>query len=280
MKKNIEIWLIAAMAVISGNVWGTAYTWPAGTYYFEFDEFNNTDTKKIFKAYIFGTIGDADRAKVTLLNGQTNCNSNVDQKSYQEYWPLDSSTPLDVIAIELTADVSVTDNTVFMQFGTGSTQADNWTYGWKSPTQLGINSAPTAFSTGVYYLKVTRDGDNNYTAAWQTSGSTSLPACSSGGGGGGGGGSITLTYQSNDDDKGSVTSPTASESTVSSGTSITLTATPEDGFIFLGWKDNTGKFISNSNPYSFTITESVNYTGYFGKDATIDGCANCFKYDK
>lgn len=50
------------------------------------------------------------------------------------------------------------------------------------------------------------------------------------------------------------------------GSEITIEATPNPGWEFVNWTDEiTGEFISDQNPYSFTVTGEVNYLGNFQK---------------
>jgi len=64
--------------------------------------------------------------------------------------------------------------------------------------------------------------------------------------------SYALAYASEDNAKGTVTSTTASGSTVAYGASVTVTATANTGYIFTGWYEGTTK-VSDNAAYTFTM---------------------------
>ena len=47
------------------------------------------------------------------------------------------------------------------------------------------------------------------------------------------------------------------------GTTCTLSAIPNDGYVFLKWTDSSGNVVSNEPTYSFTVTEDVHFTAIF-----------------
>lgn len=47
------------------------------------------------------------------------------------------------------------------------------------------------------------------------------------------------------------------------GTTCTLSAIPNDGYVFLKWTDSSGNVVSNEPTYSFTVTGDVNFTAIF-----------------
>ena len=67
----------------------------------------------------------------------------------------------------------------------------------------------------------------------------------------------TVTVLSSDISKGTVSGGGQYEE----GTTVTITATPKEGYDFIFWSDE-----SEQNPYSFIVTEDVTITAYFGVD--------------
>lgn len=55
---------------------------------------------------------------------------------------------------------------------------------------------------------------------------------------------------------------TPSGSYIGSGVNVRLTATPNSGYKFVGWKSND-VIVSTQNPYSFTATSNLNFTAVF-----------------
>ena len=68
-----------------------------------------------------------------------------------------------------------------------------------------------------------------------------------------------ITVSSSDETMGSVTT---SATEVEEGATVTLTATPNEGYEFVNWTVN-GKFVSTENPYTATITTSAEYVANF-----------------
>ncbi len=65
--------------------------------------------------------------------------------------------------------------------------------------------------------------------------------------------------------------------TVEQGTSVTLTATPADGYVFANWTNNLNTDVVTENPYTVTATADVTYTANFQEEAvtyTISVSAN------
>jgi uncharacterized repeat protein (TIGR02543 family) len=75
----------------------------------------------------------------------------------------------------------------------------------------------------------------------------------------------TLSYLSEDTEKGTVSSETATNSKVNYGTSITVTATEKAGYVFVAWYDKLGDVASYNKEYSFTMTGEVSLTAKFEK---------------
>ena len=90
---------------------------------------------------------------------------------------------------------------------------------------------------------------------------TSIP---SGGGSGSGGGSTTQTAQYqltvNTDTNGSVSS---SGGTYNAGTSISITASPDNGYGFVNWTDSSGNELSTNSTYTFNITSDTTITANY-----------------
>ena len=90
---------------------------------------------------------------------------------------------------------------------------------------------------------------------------TSIP---SGGGSVSGGGSTTQTAQYqltvNTDTNGSVSS---SGGTYNAGTSISITASPDNGYGFVNWTDSSGNELSTNSTYTFNITSDTTITANY-----------------
>ena len=62
-------------------------------------------------------------------------------------------------------------------------------------------------------------------------------------------------------------SATASPATVEHGSEVTLTATANDGYKFIGWY-NGEELVNTNNPYTFAVTSDINYTAKFSESAS------------
>jgi len=76
---------------------------------------------------------------------------------------------------------------------------------------------------------------------------------------------VTVTAQSGDATMGSA----SGTATVVSGTEVTLTATPAEGYSFVNWTDDEGSEVSTEAEYTFTATETCTLTANFVKLVTI-----------
>ncbi len=65
--------------------------------------------------------------------------------------------------------------------------------------------------------------------------------------------SYTFTFDTSDDLMGTVTSEARSGAKQKTGDSITVTATPNDGYDFVGWYDEDNESVSTSATYTFTM---------------------------
>ena len=83
-----------------------------------------------------------------------------------------------------------------------------------------------------------------------------------------GGGDAPMTYTINvtAGDGGTATIDGKSSTTVAAGSSVTLSATPYDGYIFDAWYSG-GRFVSLEAEYTFTPTASGTYNALFEKEA-------------
>ena len=72
----------------------------------------------------------------------------------------------------------------------------------------------------------------------------------------------TITAVPNDANMGSVTG----SGSYTSGSSVTLTATPKTGYRFVKWQDNV-----TTNPRTITVTGNANYTAYFATSGGTNG---------
>ena len=83
---------------------------------------------------------------------------------------------------------------------------------------------------------------------------------------GGSGAPITYTISVTAGDGGTATIGGKSSTTVDAGSSVTLTATPYDGYIFDGWYSG-GSFVSLQAEYTFIPTASGTYNALFEEEA-------------
>lgn len=275
MKTNIKLFLIAALAMMSVHGWGAdETTYPAGIYYFEFIGFNSTSDQKVFGFNMFNNLTNyhSQSGDVVQLYSEGTCNANVNRNSFNYFSNKTSGVPMDVVAIDLSSPVSIQSDNACLKLGVGASSATAWgTFNWKKYSDVGT---PEALSTGVYYLKITRTGASSYSVAWQTSGS--LPACAAT--------DHTLTFNSSDDDKGSVTGTVAGDaesspvSSVAEGAEIVLTATPSSSaYLFTCWKVGDD-IVSYDNPYTFDMPDAdITVTAEFEDNRkSSGGCGNCF----
>lgn len=83
---------------------------------------------------------------------------------------------------------------------------------------------------------------------------------------GGGDAPMTYTISVTAGDGGTASIDGKSSTTVAAGSRVTLTATPNDGYIFDAWY-NGGRFVSLEAEYTFTPTASGTYNAQFVKEA-------------
>lgn len=80
---------------------------------------------------------------------------------------------------------------------------------------------------------------------------------------------VAVTANPADAGTATITVPTGKNDKVEHGTSVTLGATPNDGYNFTGWY-NGETLISSDNPYTFTATANASYEARFEQDNSID----------
>ncbi len=86
-------------------------------------------------------------------------------------------------------------------------------------------------------------------------------------------------------DGGSVSIKNASGATVTSGseveanTSLTFTATPNDGYEFVNWTDASNKIVSANATYTTTVTAAISLTANFMANTTVDPTKGEVIYD-
>ena len=267
MKKSIKIWLIAAMAAVSGSVWGDGTTFPIGTYIFDLK--TNFALNPVTEFNVFEP--SAMRDKVDDMDGTHACNSGITMNdSRRHYYRTDGSSSFEylVLTTNTSYDASFNDSFLSVCYG-GSwhgTDGGNWTH-------FGTHTlSPVEGTTDVYLCIVHADGSFE----WSTD-DADLPVCA--------GNDPVLRFQAADA-HGSITTHTVngvstpSNSAVTSGSSVILVATPAEGYKFRDWTDASSNVVSTNATYAFTITSSVNLTANFEVDNTdpaISGCSGCFR---
>ena len=73
---------------------------------------------------------------------------------------------------------------------------------------------------------------------------------------------ITLTRNNNDYGTASITATAFNDGVVPAGTSVTVTATPADGYVFNGWKSGE-EYVSRNSTYTFTATADATLQAEF-----------------
>lgn len=281
MRTNIKIFLVALMAMVSMNGWAdvTYVTWPAGIYYIEFVGFHNQSEQKVFEFNIFNDITKDSRpydgTEITLY-GTGTCNSNVERNRFDYYKNITSKVDIEVVALSLSKNITMPGSCQCLKLGVGSESASDWkTFDWIDYATV---NPPSAFSSGVYYLKITWINASSYSVAWQTSGS--LPACANAG--------HTVTFAANNGSLGSITTAKQGESgsatdissgstLITEGTTVRVVATASGSNVFVGWKNSSDEYVSYDADYTFSMPDdNVSLTAVFEVKRQVDGCANCF----
>jgi hypothetical protein len=80
----------------------------------------------------------------------------------------------------------------------------------------------------------------------------------------------TITTQVNPNNSGTI----SGGGNIVSGETCTLTATPDNAYIFSEWQDNQGTTLSTSNPYSFTVNNDATIIGVFTPKYNITTIVN------
>jgi hypothetical protein len=160
--------------------------------------------------------------------------------------PPDGYSTTTGVSIAFASTASDPDNdslTFYWQFGDTGTSAS------ESPTHSYLNS-------GTYSVSLTvSDGE--------LTGSNSITIHITGGGGPFGGGSTYYTITTGVTGSGSVSPQT---STFASGTSVTVTATPDVGWYFDHW---TGDLSGSANPATITMSSDKAVTAYFSQTPPV-----------
>ena len=86
------------------------------------------------------------------------------------------------------------------------------------------------------------------------------PPAGGGGGGGGSGSSVQYQLVVNTDENGSVST---SGGTYNDGESVSVTASPDNGYGFVNWTDSSGNELSTNPTYNFNITSDTTITANY-----------------
>jgi hypothetical protein len=262
MKKNTKITLFITALLMSNSMWG--YDLPKGTYIFDLKtNFTTTTCKQI---ELFSESGH--KSNLATFNTSQSCNTGITAESnsnvyvtsgYLEYVYFTLSTTI--------SSVSSTGNFYHIRLADNTWAPNN---AW---AKFGSSISPVTGYTDVFLCRISENGSFE----WITDASQ-LPPCS------GLAGNPILQFQAADA-HGSITTHTAggeevsSNTPVTSGSAVVLTATPAEHFRFRDWTNASGVVVSTDATYSFTITSSVNLTANFisDTDPSISGCSGCFK---
>ena len=84
---------------------------------------------------------------------------------------------------------------------------------------------------------------------------------------------FSFSWELPDEDEGSVAATSAGTAIAAGkfdkGTSLTLTATPAEGFVFLGWVDMADDTVSTENPYTFALGADTRLSAVFGLESSL-----------
>lgn len=262
MKKNTKITLFITALLMSNGVWG--YDMPAGTYIFDLKtNFTTTTCKQI---ELFGESGH--KSNLATFNTSQSCNTGITVSSNSNVY---TSGDLEYVYFTLSttiSSVSSTGNFYQIRLADNSWAPSGW-------AKFGSSISPVTGYTNVFLCRIAEDGSFE----WITD-AAELPSCS------GLAGNPILQFQAADA-HGSITTHTAggeevsSNTPVTSGSTVVLTATPAEHFRFRDWTNASGVVVSTNATYSFTITSSVNLTANFisDTDPSISGCDGCFRIE-
>lgn len=246
MKKNIRMFLAAALLLMCGKVLATDVTLPAGTYYFDFTGASGT----VQQVQVFnGTTSISLDSSNPLNDGITQSGNNF-YKSGITY-----------LVITLSENTTKGSDQDFLQYYTGSNPWHGW-WKWSS-------ASLTNLGTNEYYCKV---DDSGFT--WQTSGP--LPSATP---------KLYYTAGANGtiDTHTAGGSNISSGDEVAEGRSVNLVAVPSSGYSFYGWVRPDGSVASTLANYVFSMpSSSLSLTATFYSDNTdpsISGCDGCFRIE-
>lgn len=107
--------------------------------------------------------------------------------------------------------------------------------------------------TALAYIKITRSGSTDT----PTTKKYTVTAIA------GEGGKVAITNGSSE--------TVASGKEVEENTSLTFTATPNDGYEFVNWTDASNNVVSTENPYTTTVSADINITANFKQKETTGG---------
>ena len=127
-----------------------------------------------------------------------------------------------------------------------------------------ISYSYDVLSPSVAYSNVT----NTTYGAGATLNITTAGVITEGDGSSGGGSTSNTKTVSVSAGEGGVAS--VSKTSVTSGTSVTFTATPSSGYEFVKWTNNAGTTVSTNNPYTTTITEDTSLKANFASNTACD----------
>lgn len=245
MKKNIRMFVAAALLLMCGKVLADNVTLPAGTYYFDF---TGLDIKAV---EVFNNATES----YVQFDGSNPLNAGITKSSYKQY----QKEGMTYLVITLSNEVTKDNGNDFLHYQNTSNLWSSW---WKWS-----NANLTDLGTNEYLCKVTESG-----FAWQTSGS--IPSTTP---------RLTIAASANGT-LGTCTaggSTISGTTEIAAGTSVSLIATPAANYSFLGWVRSDGSVASTLTNYVFTMpSSSLSLTATFYADNTdpsISGCEGCFK---
>lgn len=261
-KKNTKITLFITALLMSNSMWG--YDLPKGTYIFDLKtNFTTTTCKQI---ELFSE--SVHKSNLATFNTSQSCNTGITAERNSNVYVRSGDLEYVYFTLSTTiSSVSSTGNFYHIQLA-DKTWAPN-----KDWAKFGSSISPVTGYTDVFLCRISENGSFE----WITDASQ-LPPCS------GLAGNPILQFQAADA-HGSITTHTAggeevsSNTPVTSGSAVVLTATPAEHFRFRDWTNASGVVVSTDATYSFTITSSVNLTANFisDTDPSISGCSGCFK---
>lgn len=232
----------------------------ANTYTVKFDANDGTGSMSN-QNFTYGTAQNLTaniftRTGYTFAGWATSANGN---KVYNDKQSVSNLSTTNGAIVTLYAKWTATNYTVTYNTNGGNSIAqknytiETATFDLPTPTRTGYTFAGWYDNANLTGNKVTQvakgsTGNKTFYAAWTIN-------------------QYTLTYSAGEG--GSVTGTKESGAKIDYNTSITLTATPSAGNVFVEWVNESGTMVSTANPYTFNLTANKTVKAEFAPPTTV-----------